>query len=58
MFDDTVYESGSEIPVDHFSNVRIEVELAFVLKTPLEGPTAPSRMPWRRSTTPCRRSRC
>src|SRR5690606_4172777 len=38
MFDDTVYPSGSEIPVDHFSNVRIEVELAFVLKEPLEGP--------------------
>src|SRR6478735_957742 len=38
MFDDTVYESGAEIPVDHFSNVRIEVELAFVLKHPLEGP--------------------
>lgn len=38
MFDDTVYESGAEIPVDLFSNVRIEVELAFVLKEPLEGP--------------------
>ncbi|MCK2022423.1 fumarylacetoacetate hydrolase family protein [Microbacterium sp. kSW2-24] len=38
MFDDTVHESGAEIPVDHFSNVRIEVELAFVLKHPLEGP--------------------
>ncbi|KRA22136.1 2-oxo-hepta-3-ene-1,7-dioate hydratase [Microbacterium sp. Root61] len=38
MFDDTVYESGAEIPVDLFSNVRIEVELAFVLKAPLEGP--------------------
>ena len=38
MFDDTVYSSGAEIPVDLFSNVRIEVELAFVLKTPLEGP--------------------
>lgn len=38
MFDDTVYESGAQIPVDHFSNVRIEVELAFVLKHPLEGP--------------------
>ncbi|GAA5026576.1 2-keto-4-pentenoate hydratase [Microbacterium fluvii] len=38
MFDDTVYASGAEIPVDHFSNVRIEVELAFVLKAPLEGP--------------------
>ncbi|MDQ4214670.1 2-keto-4-pentenoate hydratase [Microbacterium sp. ASV81] len=38
MFDDTVYPSGSEIPTSHFSNVRIEVELAFVLKQPLEGP--------------------
>ena len=38
MFDDTVYRSGDEIPVDHFSNVRVEVELAFVLKAPLEGP--------------------
>lgn len=38
MFDDTVYRTGDEIPVDHLSNVRIEVELAFALKTPLEGP--------------------
>jgi 2-oxo-hept-3-ene-1,7-dioate hydratase len=38
MFDDTLYRSGAEIPVDRFSNVRIEVELAFVLKAPLEGP--------------------
>ncbi|WP_460774674.1 2-oxo-hept-4-ene-1,7-dioate hydratase [Microbacterium sp. GXF7504] len=38
MFDDTVYENGSVIPFDAFSNVRIEVELAFVLKEPLEGP--------------------
>ncbi|MCI9857605.1 fumarylacetoacetate hydrolase family protein [Microbacterium proteolyticum] len=38
MFDDTVYRSGDEIPVALFSNVRIEVELAFVLQTPLEGP--------------------
>ncbi|WP_457100026.1 fumarylacetoacetate hydrolase family protein [Microbacterium sp. P5_E9] len=38
MFDDTVYRSGAEIPVSLFSNVRIEVELAFVLKQPLEGP--------------------
>jgi len=38
MFDDTVYESGAEIPVEKFSNVRVEVELAFVLKSPLEGP--------------------
>lgn len=38
MFDDTVYRSGDEIPVGRFSNVRIEVELAFVLGRPLEGP--------------------
>jgi len=38
MFDDTVYASGAEIPVSLFSNVRIEVELAFVLATALEGP--------------------
>ena len=38
MFDDTVYRSGADIPFDDFSNVRIEVELAFVLKQPLEGP--------------------
>jgi len=38
MFDDTVYRSGAEIPFDDFSNVRIEVELAFVLKHALEGP--------------------
>lgn len=38
MFDDTVYPSGSDIGFDEFSNVRIEVELAFVLRTPLEGP--------------------
>jgi 2-oxo-hept-3-ene-1,7-dioate hydratase len=38
MFDDTVYASGSDIPVENFSNVRIEVELAFVMAKPLEGP--------------------
>lgn len=38
MFDDTVWENGSTIPFDAFSNVRIEVELAFVLSAPLEGP--------------------
>ncbi len=39
MFDDTVWENGSTIPFDDFTNVRIEVELAFVLKAPLEGPS-------------------
>jgi 2-oxo-hept-3-ene-1,7-dioate hydratase len=38
MFDDTVWSTGATIPYDHFSNVRIEVELAFVLSRPLEGP--------------------
>jgi 2-oxo-hept-3-ene-1,7-dioate hydratase len=38
MFDDTVYDSGVVIDFDQFSNVRIEVELAFRLKEPLEGP--------------------
>jgi 2-oxo-hept-3-ene-1,7-dioate hydratase len=38
MFDDTVHASGAEIAFDHFSNVRIEVELAFVLRAALEGP--------------------
>ncbi len=38
MFDDTVWRDGAEIPVDLYSNVRIEVELAFCLKAPLEGP--------------------
>ncbi|UDY23457.1 2-oxo-hept-4-ene-1,7-dioate hydratase [Nocardioides sp. Kera G14] len=38
MFDDTVWENGAVVPHHNFSNVRIEVELAFVLKSTLEGP--------------------
>lgn len=38
IFDDMVYESGASVPFDRFSNVRIEVELAFVLRDRLEGP--------------------
>ncbi|MQA34432.1 2-oxo-hept-4-ene-1,7-dioate hydratase [Modestobacter roseus] len=38
MFDDTVWESGAQLPFDAYTNVRIEVELAFVLGRPLEGP--------------------
>lgn len=38
MFDDTVFESGSAIEHGNYSNVRIEVELAFVLNDALEGP--------------------
>ncbi|MFE6760808.1 2-oxo-hepta-3-ene-1,7-dioate hydratase [Streptomyces sp. NPDC057689] len=38
MFDDTVWDNGAIVPFDDFSNIRIEVELAFLLKAPLEGP--------------------
>lgn len=38
IFDDVVYENGSVIEFGRFSNVRIEVELAFVLGETLEGP--------------------
>lgn len=40
VFADQIYESGSVIEFDRFSNVRIEVELAFVLGEPLAGPGA------------------
>ncbi len=38
IFDDMVLESGASVEFDRFSNVRIEVELAFVLRHRLEGP--------------------
>lgn len=38
IFADMVYETGSVIPFDQYSNVRIEVELAFVLSAALHGP--------------------
>jgi 2-oxo-hept-3-ene-1,7-dioate hydratase len=38
IFADTIWENGAVVPFDDFSNVRIEVELAFVLAAPLEGP--------------------
>lgn len=38
IFEDMVYENGSVIEHDKFSNVRIEVELAFVLDKDLTGP--------------------
>lgn len=37
MFDDTLWRDGDEIPTERFTNVRVEVELAFLLNTPLEG---------------------
>ncbi len=38
IFDDMVWPSGAEIEHGLFSNVRIEVELAYVLKKDLTGP--------------------
>ncbi|WP_432502892.1 2-oxo-hept-4-ene-1,7-dioate hydratase [Kineococcus arenarius] len=38
IFADMVFENGSTIEHARFSNVRIEVELAFVLREPLAGP--------------------
>lgn len=38
IFEDMVFENGSVIEYDQFSNVRIEVELAFVLGQDLHGP--------------------
>ncbi len=40
IFDDMVYESGSVIEHGRFSTVRIEVELAFRLAEPVDGPDA------------------
>ena len=40
IFADQIYESGSVIEFDRFSNVRIEVEIAFVLGHDLKGPDA------------------
>jgi 2-oxo-hept-3-ene-1,7-dioate hydratase len=40
IFDDMVFENGAVIEHDRFSNVRIEVELAFVLAEPVRGPHA------------------
>ena len=38
IFDDMVLQSGVTVPFDSYSNVRIEVELAFALARPLSGP--------------------
>ncbi|MCF4006021.1 fumarylacetoacetate hydrolase family protein [Corynebacterium uropygiale] len=38
IFADMVYENGSVIEHEQFSNVRVEVELGFLLKEKLEGP--------------------
>lgn len=38
LMDDMFFETGSDIPIERFIAPRIEVELAFVLGKPLEGP--------------------
>ncbi|MFI6166255.1 2-oxo-hept-4-ene-1,7-dioate hydratase [Nocardia sp. NPDC051052] len=40
IFADMVFENGSVIEHDRFANVRTEVELAFVLAAPVDGPGA------------------
>lgn len=37
LFDEMIYESGSPIKAERFIKPRIEVELAFLLRAPLEG---------------------
>ena len=38
LFEDMFYADAGDIPFDRFQAPRIEVELAFILKTPLKGP--------------------
>ena len=38
LLDDMAYPDGGDIPIDRFVELRIEVELAFILARPLRGP--------------------
>ncbi len=38
LMDDMFFATGSDIPIDRFIAPRVEVELAFVLRSPLQGP--------------------
>lgn len=38
LMDDMFFETGSDLPFDRFIAPRVEVELAFILGQPLEGP--------------------
>jgi 2-oxo-hept-3-ene-1,7-dioate hydratase len=40
LMDDMFFESGGDIPISRFIAPRIEVELAFILGQPIEGPNA------------------
>jgi 2-oxo-hept-3-ene-1,7-dioate hydratase len=37
LLDDMFFDDGSDVPLSHFISPRLEVELAFILKTPLQG---------------------
>lgn len=38
LLDNMLFTQGTEIPFEHFIEPRVEVELAFILKSPLSGP--------------------
>src|ERR1700675_4091799 len=38
LMDDMFFDTGSDIPIARFIAPRVEVELAFILGSPLEGP--------------------
>jgi 2-oxo-hept-3-ene-1,7-dioate hydratase len=38
LLDDMLFQNGQDIPVDRFIEPRVEVELAFILRSPLKGP--------------------
>lgn len=38
LFDDMFFRDGGEVPTERFIQLRVEAELAFVLKAPLKGP--------------------
>ncbi len=38
LLDDMLFTAGQDIPVTNFIEPRVEVELAFILKAPLQGP--------------------
>jgi 2-oxo-hept-3-ene-1,7-dioate hydratase len=40
LLDDMIYNDGAQIPANRFRAPRLEVELAFILGKPLEGPNA------------------
>lgn len=40
LLDDMLFPDGQDIPIGRFIEPRVEVELAFILKSPLKGPNA------------------